>query len=251
MPTRGGHLDDLRRFLNVSDDSDFALVKAWLANCFRSAGPFPLLVLLGEQGSGKSSTARVLKTLIDPGAAPIRSEPREVRDLMIGARGNWLLAFDNLSYLPPSLSDALCRLATGGGFATRTLYSDEEETIFEASRPVILNGITDFVSRADLLERSVLIRHPPIPEDHRRLESAMWADFKAAHPALLGAVFDRVSAGLRERRSIRLERLPRMADFATFAVACARGANEPETFLAADADNQSDANEQALETIPS
>lgn len=143
---------------------------AWLCACYRWNGPFPLLVLLGEQGSAKSTTSRVAKSIVDPSKAPIRSEPKEARDLMISASRSWLLAYDNVSSLPDWLSDALCRLATGGGFATRTLYENSEETVFECKRPVVLNGITDFVTRADLLERSILLHHPPIPEADRKTE---------------------------------------------------------------------------------
>ncbi|MBP3954434.1 DUF3854 domain-containing protein [Gemmata sp. G18] len=249
-PEPGGALDRLREFLNVPDASGFALVLAWLTGCFRPDGPFPALVLLGEQGSAKTTTGRVVKRLIDPSAAPVRSEPKEARDLMIHARNAWVLGFDNLSGLPGWLSDALCRLATGGGFSTRELYTNDDETIFDAKRPLVVNGIEDFITRADLLERSVLLRHPPIPEDKRRPESEFWAAFEAAHPKLLGALLDRVSAGLRELPRVKLDRLPRMADFALFAVACERGTGEPDRFLGAYADNQAGAHEQALDASP-
>ncbi len=250
VPQPGGRLADLRAFLNVPDDTGFALVVAWLTACFRPDGPFPLLVLLGEQGSAKTTTGRVVKKLIDPSAAAVRSEPKEARDLMIQGRNGWALAFDNLSHLPAWLSDAFCRLATGGGFSTRELYTDDGEIIFDAKRPVSMNGIEDFVTRADLLERSLLIRHPAIPEDKRRPESEFWAAFDAAHPKLLGALLDRVSAGLRALPDVKLDRLPRMADFALFAVACERGAGEGARFLSAYADNQAGAHEQALDGSP-
>jgi hypothetical protein len=249
-PVPGGKLAELRGFLNVPDDPTFALVVGWLMGCFRPDGPFPALVLLGEQGSAKTTTARALKQLIDPSSTKVQCEPKDPRDLMIQGRSKWVLAFDNLSSLPVWLSDALCRLATGGGFSTRALYTDDEEVIFDAKRPLIVNGIEDFVTRADLLERSILIRHPAIPDGKRRLESEFWAAFDAAHPRLLGAVLDRVSAGLRELPGVRLDRLPRMADFALFAVACERGAGEPAAFLAAYAENQAGAHEQALDASP-
>ena len=181
-PRPGGRLEDLRRLINCPDDAPFALVRAWLAQALRAGGPFPLLVLLGEQGSAKSTTAGSSSRLLDPRALDVRAEPREVRDLMIAARTNWALAFDNLAHLPAWLSDALCRLATGGGFGTRELYSDDEEQTFTAKRPVILNGIEDFVTRPDLLERSLLIRHPAIPEDKRRPEADLWGEFVAPGP---------------------------------------------------------------------
>lgn len=161
-----------------------------------------------------------------------------------------MLCFDNLSHLPGWLSDAFCRLATGGGFSTRELYTDDGEIIFDAKRPLAVNGIEDFITRADLLERSLLIRHPPIPEEKRQPESAFWAAFEDAHPKLLGAVLDRVSAGLRELTRVKLDKLPRMADFALFAVACERGSGEEPRFLTAYGDNQAGAHEQALDASP-
>jgi len=86
-------------------------------------------------------------------AAPVRSLSREERELMIAANNGYLLAFDNLSGLPVWLSDALCRLASGGSFAVRQLYTDDEEVLFEAARPILLNGIEEVISRPDLGDR--------------------------------------------------------------------------------------------------
>ncbi len=246
-PVPGGNLDELRRFLNCPDDSAFALVKAWITAAFRPAGPFPPLVTIGEQGSAKTTTAIVLKRLIDPSAAETRCAPKCADDLLIAARNGWLVVFDNLSHLPEWLSDSLCRLATGGGLSKRELYSDADEVVIEAKRPCILNGIEDVVTRGDLLDRSILARHPAIAENRRREESALWAEFHAARPRLLGAVLDRVAAGLRELPRVKLDRLPRMADFAIFATACERGAAEPPTFAAAYHENRHGAQEAALE----
>jgi hypothetical protein len=207
-------------------------------------GPYPVVVANGEQGSGKTTVTRVLKALIDPAAAPVRCEPKEARDLMIAARNNHLLALDNLSHLPAWLSDAVCRLATGGRFATRELYTDDGEVVFDAKRPVLLNGIEEFVTRGDLLERSLLLRLPAIPEEKCVPESQFWPRFAELHPLLLGAVLDRVAGGLRELPRVTLDRLPRMADFARWAVACERGAGE-DKFLDAYA-----AHQQALEDSP-
>jgi hypothetical protein len=71
----------------------------------------------------------------------VRSLSREERELMIAASNGYLLAFDNLSGLPNWLSDALCRLATGGSFAVRQLYTDDEEMLFEAARPIVARRI--------------------------------------------------------------------------------------------------------------
>jgi hypothetical protein len=119
------------------------IVVAWLLACFRDRGPYPVLAIAGEQGSAKSTFSAMLRKLIDPNAAPLRALPREERDLFIAANNGHVLAFDNVSGLPPWLSDALCRLATGASFAVRQLYTDQDEMLFQAARPIILNGIED------------------------------------------------------------------------------------------------------------
>jgi hypothetical protein len=123
-PTAGGSIADLRPFVNVSSDVDWTILVAWLVATLRPRGPYPVLHLHGEQGATKSTLARFLRALVDPNKAPLRAEPRSVRDLMIAAANAWVLGFDNLSHLQPWLSDAFCRLATGGGFGTRALYTD-------------------------------------------------------------------------------------------------------------------------------
>src|SRR5688572_9269814 len=137
-PVLGGQVDALRPFVNVADPADWRLLVAWLLGALRPSGPYPVLILHGEQGSAKSTTARVLRELCDPNSAPLRSEPSNERDLMIAATNGWMVTLDNLSRLPAWLSDALCRLACGGGFGTRELYSDADEIIFDAARPVVL-----------------------------------------------------------------------------------------------------------------
>jgi hypothetical protein len=249
-PVPGGSLAPLRELLNLTDDAQFALLAGWLLASLLPDGPFPVLVLTGEQGAAKTTTARVLKALVDPSAAATRSGPKEVRDLMVMAQGGRVLVFDNLSRLPDWLSDALCTLATGGGFSTRELYTDDGETVFEAKRPVVLTSIEDVAVRGDLLDRAVLVRLPAIPNDRRLPEREFWRRFEAIRPALLGAVLDRAAGGLRELPGVRLARLPRMADFAAWAVACERAAGEPERFLAAYTANRGGAQEQALGESP-
>ncbi|MBI4498200.1 MAG: hypothetical protein HY689_09905 [Chloroflexi bacterium] len=248
LPAAGGSVEELRQFVNVASDDDFKLLVAWLVAALRDRGPYPVLVLHGEQGSAKTTTARTLRSLVDPSTAPVRAEPRDGRDLMIAARNGWVVALDNLSHVAPWLSDALCRLATGGGFATRTLYSDDEETIFDAQRPVILTGIEELATRPDLLDRSIVLYLPAIPEDQRRTEAAFWRDFETARPRILGALLDAVAGALRDLPSTQLDRLPRMADFALWVTAAESALGWPRgSFLRAYAGNREGANDLALD----
>ncbi len=146
-PVAGGTLRELAPFVNA-DNNDFTLIVAWLLGAYRATGPFPVLVVGGQQGSAKSTTLRVLRRLIDPNVADLRTEPRDERDLLIAATSGRVLMFDNVSTLA-KLSDAICRLATGAGFSTRTLYTDADETLINVSRPCALNSIVDVVVRGD------------------------------------------------------------------------------------------------------
>jgi hypothetical protein len=247
-PTRGGGIDDLRGLVNVPDADSWALIVACLLAALRPGRPFPVLAVNGEQGSAKSTLCRMLRALIDPNQAPLRRPPREDRDLMIAATNSWVIAFDNLSGIRPELSDALCCLATGGGFGTRELYTDDGEKLFSAMRPVVVNGIEEVVARPDLLDRAVVVTLPPLDETQRRDEEQLWRDFEAVRPRVLGALLDAVSAALKNRAAVRLTRLPRMADFAAWVVAAEPALGwQPGTFLAAYEGNRSAGATAALE----
>jgi hypothetical protein len=220
VPTHGGSIDRLRAFLNVQSDADFVLAVAWTLAVLRDSGPYPVLVLSGEQGSAKSTFSAILRALLDPNAAPLRALPREDRDLFIAATNGHVLTFDNVSGLRPWISDTLCRLATGGGFAIRQLYTDQDEVLFDASRPVILNGIEDIVVRPDLADRAIFLTLEPIPEERRRPEIELWAAFEAERPRILGVLLNAAVEGLKQLPETRLPKLPRMADFALWATAC-------------------------------
>lgn len=250
-PKKGGHLDQLRPFLNISDDADWRLAVAWLLAALRPAGPYPPLALGGQQGSAKSTTARVLRSLVDPNTAPIRSEPREPRDLMIAANAGQIIALDNLSAVPAWLSDCLRRLSTGGGFSTRKLWTDDEEMIFDAKRPVILTSIEDVTTRGDLLERSLILSLPPVPKQKRCPEKDFWDKFDTKYPLIFGALLDALAGALRELPGVKRDGLPRMADFALLGIAAERALGWPAgSFLAAYDRNRSAANEVALESSP-
>lgn len=249
-PLTGGSVQALLPFVNVSDD-EWPLLLGWLLAAMRPRGPYPVLCLHGEQGSAKSTTARVLRALVDPSSAPLRVEPKEPRDLMIAATNSAVVAFDNLSRVPAWLSDALCRLSTGGGFSTRELYTDNEEVIFDAMRPVILTGIEELATRSDLLDRAVLLTLAPIPEERRRSEAEFWTAFHAAAPSILGALLTAVSDAMRRLPTVKLPRVPRMADFAVWATAGERALElDDGAFLTAYQGNRQGANELAIESSP-
>ena len=249
-PGKGGSVETLRSFLNVQSDADFVLVVTWALAVLRNRGPYPVIVLSGEQGSAKSTFSAILRSLLDPNTAPLRALPREDRDLFIAANNGHVLAFDNVSGLPAWISDTLCRLATGGGFAVRQLYSDQDEVLFDAARPVILNGIEEIVTRPDLADRAVFLTLEPIPEESRRPEEELWAAFEAERPRLLGVLLDAVVEGIKQLPVTHLEKLPRMADFALWATACETALWPAGTFWSAYCGNRDEAVEGVIDADP-
>src|SRR5262249_15827356 len=250
VPQPGGSIERLRVFLNVASDSDFVLVVSFVLACLRNRGPYPVLVLSGEQGSAKSTFSAIVRALLDPNTAPLRALPREDRDLFIAASNGHVLAFDNVSGLPAWISDTLCRLATGGGFAVRQLYTDQDEVLFDATRPVILNGIEEIVARPDLADRALFLTLDPIAEAGRRPEAELWAAFEAERPRILGELLDAVVEGLKRLPETRLEKLPRMADFALWATACEIALWSAGTFWAAYCGNRDEAVEGVIDADP-
>ena len=168
---------------------------------------------------------------------------------MIAARNGWLLMFDNLSWLPRWLSDALCRLSTGGGFSTRQLYTDVDETLIDVQQPSLINGITGVAVRGDLLDRTISLELPSIPNAQRKPERQFWEDFEKVRPRILGVLLDAVSRVLRDRDKVELDHLPRLADFAVAMAAAEPAFGWPEgTFARAYEANQQAARVRAVES---
>ncbi|MTD31839.1 hypothetical protein [Planomicrobium sp. YIM 101495] len=250
-PTKNGRVEDLKPFINFNDESDYKLIIAWLLSTFKEDSPFPILTIQGEQGSSKSTTTKVLRALIDPSSLPLRALPKDEKDLAIAANNTWILAFDNLSGLSNPMSDALAKLSTGGGLATRKLYSDDEESVFQIMRPAILNGIDDIGKRQDLLDRSIVINLPSIPESKRTDEKTFWKEFNSKKSDILGALCTIISGALARLPTTTLASKPRMADFALWITAAEKSLEwHPGEFMAIYNSNRDKAIDQGLESDP-
>jgi putative DNA primase/helicase len=246
-PEAGGMIEELRRFLNVNE-ADHKLVVGWLVAALRERGPFPILLAHGEHGSGKSVFCRLLRSLVDPNAAPIRAIPKDDHNLILTATNSWILAFDNLSGVPAWLADGLCRIASGDGFAVRELYANREETIFVAQRPIMANGIPQLAERSDLGDRALVVRLQTIPASDRLPERELEARWDQARPRILGALFDAICGALGNLERTRLAEYPRMADFLEFITAATPSLGwDDGDFLAAYRDNQRDVMANAFE----
>jgi hypothetical protein len=226
VPVEGGSFRPLQTLLGL-DETNFCLVMAFLLNCLRPGPTFMCAFVEGEQGSGKSFLCEIIKRIVDP-SVPLRMRlPKDDRDLMIKGSHYHVLVFDNASSVNGDMSDALCSLATGGGLATRELYSNDDLTVFTLSRPFIINGIGEFVHRPDLMERAIPIKLPTITPEGRKTEEQLRDDFETLLPGLLGTLYDIVAAGLRNFESVAPPRMIRMADVAKWLEACEPGTEFP------------------------
>jgi hypothetical protein len=219
VPEPGGNIEALRKLLTLRKD-EFVLTVGWLLAALRPHGPYPVANIFGEHGSAKTTTAKVLRQLIDPNAMPVRRPQRGEQDLFIAAANSHIIAFDNISQLQPWMSDALCTLATDGAFSTRRLYSNTEEQLFRAQRPIVVNGIVNAIERPDLADRSLYLPLDAVPDSERRTEEEFWAEFERERPRILGALLTAGAHGLKMLPDIQPVTLPRMADFTRWAIAC-------------------------------
>lgn len=247
IPQAGGDFSLLWDFVNIAEH-DRLLVLAWILEAYRADTPKLIMVFCGSQGSAKSSSQNKTRQVVDPSAANLRSAPKSVEDVFISAGCNWLVSFENLSHLTPKMQDAFCTMATGGGFAARTLYTNDEETIIEVKRPVIVNSIPNVITAQDLTDRAICIELPRI--DYRE-ESELNAAWEAAKPAIFGGLLDLLAATLAKLPSVRIKNPPRMADFTRLGEAMAQTLGHPAgTFLELYKANRAENVAAALESSP-
>lgn len=227
IPEQGGSLAPVVELLPLKERRDLALVLGWLVGTLSPQGPYPILVLAGEKGAGKSSVGRMLKCLVDPQMAALKAEPKDVDALMVGANAGRILAYDNLSKIAAWLSDALCRLSTGGGLGKRELYTDTDECVMEAQRPIILTGIGFGLLRDDLGDRVAMVNLTRLEDGERSPEREVWENFTRAHPQALGAILNAAALATRRWDEVRkaMPSLPCLADWAIWAEAAAPGLN--------------------------
>jgi putative DNA primase/helicase len=205
-------IDVLRPFVNA-DDAAFPLVVAWLIAALWPRGPYPILILQGEQGTAKSSLTRLLRQIVDPNAAPLRTMPRDEMDLLVSATHSHVLSLDNLSRLSAEALDLLCGIATGTGSSARAKFTDGDEFIVSTKNPVILNGIPALANRPDLASRALVVQLQPIGDDARKSEQEHEAEWSMVAPHVLAALLDVMVCAIGNLPSTRLARSSRLADF--------------------------------------
>lgn len=250
-PDFKGDIQLLRNHLRLVKESDWILCFAYLATCLIPNIPHPVLVIAGEKGAAKSTTLRMIKAIVDPAHKELLAMPNSKNDLALSLANNYMPCFDNLDKLSAEKSDVLCMASTGGGISKRLLYSNDEEVILSFKRCVGMNGINIVATRADLLDRAVILELRRISEKERKEESVIWEEFRKDLPQIVGGVMTALSKAMKIYPEVKLERLSRMADFTKWGYAFAEAVGiGGENFLEAYRKNQSYANEEAIESHP-
>ncbi len=221
VPASGGKLSDIHKHLAVRHADDKLLVEAWLVACAFPHLPRPALTFHGPQGASKSTSARIMKAITDPAvtdSVDLGKGPAELAQVL---DHHAIPCFDNLTSIPVWAADLLCRGVTGGAFSKRELYSDDSDILLTFKRAMIITGINIPTHAPDLLDRLLLIELERIPTDRRMDEATFWAGFDSDAPRLFGALLDSLAGTLKHLPGIKLDRMPRMADFARIACAYA------------------------------
>jgi len=217
--TSGEGWEAFRRIMHEPEEPSFILLVSWLMGTL-SKGPYPILALTGEHGTGKTTQGVVIRRIIDPSKADLKRPPSSEDDLIIAARNSLVVAIDNLTSIQPWLSDALCRIATGSGLSKRQLHTDMEEVIYSVRRPTLLTSIGTVAEKADLADRTLPVRLPVIPEEKRMTEADVLGEAEKVSGLILGDILNAAAVGLARLSDIKPTRLPRMADFAKWVLAC-------------------------------
>lgn len=214
LNTTAGEVFDLFDCLNVRPEFH-RLVIGWLVSALILQDvPHPVMTLLAEAGTSKSTTTRRMVSMADPSAAPLRTAPRAEDQWITAASGSWVVGLDNVSHIPPWLSDSLCRAVTGDGDVRRRLYSNGDLHVLQFRRCCIINGIDLGGIRGDLADRMCVVELEPIPENKRQSEEALNRQWDEDYPRLFSALLDFAALVHQELSHVTLEEMPRMADFA-------------------------------------
>ena len=209
-------MDQFIRLTNVYDDEDNKLLaEVYLISLFLLANlPKPMMIPHGIHGSGKSTFQEFIKLVVDPSAALTTAFPTNLTELVQILSHSYLTFFDNVSEISQISSDQLCRAVTGSGFTKRGLYTNDDDFIYNMKRAVGYNGINVAATRADLLDRILNIQLKPIDKRQRRKLKSLYNDLERILPSLLGYIFDVIVQVLGRIGEVKLDELPRMADFA-------------------------------------
>lgn len=251
-PEPAGSLDELRALTNFDSDSAWVIFRGALIGAFHPHGPYLLLLLLGPEGTAKTTTAKhFFGRFTDPqlGAFPVGTP--STRDIAVSALASRVVGFDNVGAINPKLSDLLCQLISGGGIRERELYTNAGIFAGELRVLIVMTARTLVVREADLIDRTVTARLRPLEEHERREETEVLAELTRIERRVFGGLLDAIAGALREYPDTRPPRLPRLADMTRFVTAAEKAMGwDVGSFQAALSEIQADSLVESIENSP-
>lgn len=230
LPKSNGDIYKIFDYININENKTLFL--CWMISCFIPDIPHPMPIFHGEKGAAKSTSCALLKKIIDPSSLGVLTLQKAERTMAVNLQNHWFLPFDNVSCINEETSDTLCRAITGSGIQQRKLHTNGDDYIFTFKRCIALNGINNVARRSDLLDRAILIELSRIDENKRKENSAITKEFDKDLPLILGNIFDILSKAIKIYPNVKLNKLPRMADFSHWGYAIAQALGDlGETFL--------------------
>jgi hypothetical protein len=216
IPRREGKIDKLWDFTRISNLSDRLIVAATLVKGLVPGGTDPILAISGYAGSGKTTSANYLRSSIDPftKGKVLSKLPESSDHIAIHAQRRRILAIDNVGHISADQSDFLCTVSTGGGISKRELFSNQDEIILDVQNLIILTSIGNVVTKADLLERSIVIELARITPEDRESESDLANEFDRDLGDILGGLLNVTVAALQHRDTNECPKYTRMTEFA-------------------------------------
>lgn len=240
--------DQFLDLMHITDPQQRLLSKVLIISYFIPNIAHPIDLAHGEKGSVKTTFCRCIKRLVDPSMPELLTIPSDKREFAQQLYHNYLVLYDNVKSVPDWFSDEVCKAITGGGISKRQLFTDDEDVVYDYKGCVIINGINIALTEPDALDRSIMLEYKRLPEDKRRSESEVLAEFEKMRSELLGYIMDMLVKALQIKASLNLQRLPRMADFAIWGEAIARALGYKEfEFLSAYNANIGAQNVEAIE----
>ena len=211
-PKVGRDLNEVFKVLGIPQHY-WALITGWLIANLNSDSPGLILLLDGEQGTGKTTVSKILGALMDPPNTP--QSPPDNRESWFDMCGrSRVIILDNLSEISKKFSDDLCRASTGAVENRRKKYTDGNTYSIGIRQIIILNGIGLAITRNDLVDRIIQIKMPKIPETNVITEKDLWAFWEDIYPEALGSLLSKAARVYQHLPNVKLESSPRMADFA-------------------------------------
>lgn len=242
-----GDMSLLKKYLRMTHENYFVLLLVYIVTCIIESIPHPILIICGEKGASKSTSSRIIKSIVDPSNSDILSMPTTLESLELILTSNYMPVFDNIDSIRQVESDMFCITSTGGAIIKRKLYTNNDLQISTFKQCLILNGISVVASKADILDRSLLIELERIKDSDLKEERKIWKDFENDKPRILGGIFNVLHKAMSIYDDISLKKMYRMADFTKWGCAIAEALGYgKDVFLEALEQNRSKLNDETI-----